>query len=159
MLKWPYNCGSIWKMRVWSFPCQKTTKEKCKHIFISTDFELTQKLSQDVRCCVHNCSLVLAVCMFVCLVFFFFLQFVSIAMYPGNKLRGNRDCAIIIRRGGGGVWDGKGAVSKLFRETCISVWLVQVCVNQEEIKMCPAKTTGRPPSVPEVPKIFIQIWT
>ena len=38
--------------------------------------------------------------MYVCL--FFFLQFVSIAMYPGNKLRGNRDCAIIIRRGGGG---------------------------------------------------------
>ena len=160
MLKWPYNYGSIWKMRVWSFPCQKTTKEKCKHIFISTDFELTQKLSQDVRCCVHNCSLVLA-CMYVCLFgfFCFFLQFVSIAMYPGNKLRGNRDCAIIIRRGGGGGWDGKGAVAKLFRETCISVWLVQVCVNQEEIKMCPAKTTSRPPSVPEVPKIFIQIWT
>ena len=64
------NYGSIWKMRVWSFPCQKTTKEKCKHIFISTDFELTQKLSQDVRCCVHNCSLVLA-CMYVCLFVFF----------------------------------------------------------------------------------------
>ena len=78
----------------------KATKEKCKHIFISTDFELTQKLSQDIRCCVHNCSLVL-VCMYVCLfVCLFVLQFVSIVMYPGNKLRGNRDCAIIIRRGG-----------------------------------------------------------
>ena len=39
----------------------------------------------------------------------FFLQFVSIAMYPGNKLRGNRDCAIIIRRGGGGGFEtGRG---------------------------------------------------
>ena len=37
------------------------------------------------------------------------------------------------------------------------VWLVQVRVNQEEIKMRPAKTTGRPPSVPEVREIFIQI--
>ena len=48
--------------------------------------------------------------MYVCLFgFFFFLQFVSIAMYPGNKLRGNRDCAIIIRSGGGGGGGGGGA--------------------------------------------------
>ena len=47
------------------------------------------------------------VCLFVC---FFFLQFVSIAMYPGNKLRGNRDCAIIIRRGGGGLRREGGSV-------------------------------------------------
>ena len=38
--------------------------------------------------------------MFVCL--FFFVRFVSIVTYPGNKLRGNWDCEIIIRRGGGG---------------------------------------------------------
>ena len=51
-------------------------------------------------------------CFFVCL--FVFFQFVSIVTYPGNKLRGNRDCEVIIRRGGGGVKTGRGTVSKLF---------------------------------------------
>ena len=47
----------------------KTTKEKCKHIFISTWLRINSKIiSQDVRCCVHNFSLVL-VFMFVCLFF------------------------------------------------------------------------------------------
>ena len=40
--------------------------------------------------------------MFVCLFVVVFLRFVSIVTYPGNKLRGNWDCEIIIRRGGGG---------------------------------------------------------
>ena len=44
--------------------------------------------------------------MFVCL--FFFVRFVSIVTYPGNKLRGNWDCEIIIRRGGGGGGGGGG---------------------------------------------------
>ena len=58
--------------------------------------------------------------MFVCLVFF--LQFVSIAMYPGNKLRGNRDCAIIIRRwGGGGVETGRGQCLN-YSEKLVSVF-------------------------------------
>ena len=48
--------------------------------------------------------------MFVCL--FFFVRFVSIVTYPGNKLRGNWDCEIIIRRGGGGGWGVGGGLKR-----------------------------------------------
>ena len=48
--------------------------------------------------------------MFVCL--FFFVRFVSIVTYPGNKLRGNWDCEIIIRRGWGGGGVGGGLKRK-----------------------------------------------
>ena len=57
---------------LWTTPDPKRLKllKKNANIFLSPlDFELTQKLSQDVRCCVHNCSLVL-VCMYVCLFVF-----------------------------------------------------------------------------------------
>ena len=59
--------------------------------------------------------------MYVCLFGFFFLQFVSIAMYPGNKLRGNRDCAIIIRRWGGGGETGRGQCLN-YSEKLVSVF-------------------------------------
>ena len=83
LLKWPFNYGGIWKMRAMRTTSNlispqdvrlmdhttdpkwlKLLKKNGWYFYVHLSSNHWQKLSQDVRCCVQNCSLVL-VCMFV----------------------------------------------------------------------------------------------